>query len=176
MRNSKILILLSLVIAIVVIAVACSPANNGKAPYKNQTVQAKILEINGTELLVSVTSMTAQLGNVAGNVQIKPNVDANYTLQYATGDFNFNYITGSFSTIHFGSGVQGMQTQVYSYVFNSVAPQEITITVKPEMLAGLDIGNTVNITFDSNGSVTKIEKVTQLEAGKEENEKEKIEK
>ena len=44
------------------------------------------------------------------------------------------------------------------------------------MLAGLDIGNTVNITFDSNGSVTKIEKVTQLEAGKEENEKEKIEK
>ena len=167
MKNSKAFLLLALVTVLIIAVSACAviPSQSSESGYNGTTVIATVKEIDGDRLTLSIQT----------NVSYTPLGSA---VSYAT----FN---GSFDGIFYGSydysfvtmSVQGNASPSYSYVYDfsgmslatnlsvqysSPVVTLKTFTVAPEMLAGISVGDIVDVTFDENENVIKIEKRTVI--------------
>jgi hypothetical protein len=165
MKSSKTLLLLTLVTVLIIAVSACAviPSQTNEAGNTGKTVTATVKEINGNRLTISMQADKIYTPVYSG-------------MSYATFNGNFNDIFSyNYSYITMSAQVPGNPSYSYNFDFSGMAiitnvsfqyasPTTTlkTVTVIPEMLVGISVGDIVDVTFDANDNVLKIEKRTAI--------------
>ena len=156
MKNSKTFLLLALVTALVIAVSACAviPSQTSAAGYNGKTVIATVNAIDGDKLTLSIQSAPSGFG-----ADIFQSFNGSFAYTYTTMSVQSNASAPSYS-YEFNFSDISFATNFSNFSYNYYAPTVTlkTLTVAPEMLVGISVGDIVDVTFDANENVIKIEK------------------
>ena len=166
MKHSKVFLLILIITVLALAVSACAegaPGSGGspEAPsYKGKRVPATIFSVDGENVvfMISSSSVNISISTLQSHVGVTFQTDASVPdgITYETKEYH---------------GTVGNIGDNMSFV----AAYNVEVKVSPELLSGFAVGDSVYVTFDEEGNVTKIEERTVSSSGKddkkEENEK-----
>ena len=160
MKSSKTLLLLTLVTVLIIAVSACAviPSQTNGSGYNGTTIIATVKEIDGDKLTLSIQSAPSGFG-----ADIFQSFNGSFAYTYITMSVQSNASVPSYS-YEFNFSDISFATNFSNFSYNYYAPTVTlkTFTVAPEMLVGISVGDIVDVTFDANDNVLKIEKRTAI--------------
>ncbi len=156
MKNSKTLLLLVFVTVLVIAISACAviPSQTSGAGYNGTTVIATVHEIDGDKLTLGIQSNVNSFTFGSG----MSFATFNGTFDYSFMTMSVQNPTSTFShSYEYNFSEMSLSTNVSVHYFMPAIMLK-TFTVAPEMLDGISVGDVVDVTFDENENVIKIEK------------------
>ncbi len=143
MKHSKTFLLILIITVLALAVSACADGTNGSGggntpSYIGKRVSANIFSVDGENVVFTILPSGV-------NISIRTIVGTAETVSSVTG--GITYETKEYLGTIGGTGNN----------LSFIAAYNVEVTVAPELLAGFAVGDSVYVTFDEEGNVTKIE-------------------
>jgi predicted small secreted protein len=171
MKHSKVFLLILIITVLALAVSACNMGTGGgnDISLKGQRVAATISsmdESGNVEFSVMTATLSNGDGSFAGNAQFGTLSGSGAAFTVGS-NIVIRTVSGSAAVSFDGSAQYETKVFYASAQVSGIKLQYVKATVAPELLEGFAVGDSVYVTFDNDGNVTKIEKREVITNGKD---------